>query len=355
MLAVGLEQVRADGFSPGALPGLQWWASADQSQLAQNPDGTGTVGNGDPVGFISDLSRNGNNAVMGNIVVSGGDSYRPLLQTNLVGGNPGILFNGSTAFSSLQSPLFHGASSLTMAFAIEADNYTASNQYIFGSNSAPLGFVGYGNPYAAVQLNNGQSISLTASQGMSFNSAVGSDTTFIMIARFQPNGESDLWENGRLVSSTISNAGPTAVPQTIQSPNVKILGNINYGPAGGGTTAPQSTATKFFFLEGLASTSALSNDQVSQLYNYLSQQWPGVQDTSTSPNLYWDQSQNSQRAAPTTVNAGHIQGVAIGDNRRVVFHTAMIEQYDRNWNLLNSNQSIGAGIVAPGSSIHSGD
>ena len=145
-LAVALEQVRADGFSPGALSGLQWWARADQSQLAQNPNGTGAVGDGDPVGFISDLSGNGNNAVMGNAVVSGGDSYRPLLQTNLVGGNPGILFNGSTAFSSLQSSLFHGASSLTMAFAIEADNYTASNQYIFGSNNAPLGFVGYGNP-----------------------------------------------------------------------------------------------------------------------------------------------------------------------------------------------------------------
>lgn len=354
-LAVGLEHVRADGFSPSALAGLQWWASADRSQLAQNPDGTGTVINGDPVGFISDLSGNANNAIMGNAVVSGGDSYRPLLQTNLVGGNPGILFNGSTAFSSLQSSLFQGASSLTVAFAVEADNYTASNQYIFGSNSAPLGFVGYGNPYAAVQLNNGQSISLSASPGMSFNSAVGSDTTFIMIARFQPNGESDLWENGQLVSSTIGNASPAAAPQYIQSPNVKILGNINYGSEGGGTTAPQSTATRFFFLEGLASTTALSNDQVSQLYKYLSQQWPGVQEVSTSPNLYWDQSQNPQRAAPTTVNAGHIQGVASGDNMRIVFHTAMIEEYDRNWNLLNSNQAIGAGIVPPGTSLHSGD
>jgi hypothetical protein len=45
----------ADDFHVGSLPALQWWASASGSQLAQNPDGTGTVGNGDPVGFISDF------------------------------------------------------------------------------------------------------------------------------------------------------------------------------------------------------------------------------------------------------------------------------------------------------------
>src|SRR6516165_2575313 len=149
-LALGFEQVRADGFNVGALPGLQWWASAADSQLAQNPDGTGTVGNGDPVGFISDLSGNAHNAVMGNAIVSGGDSYRPLLQTNLVGGKPGILFNGSTTYSSLQSSIFDGASALTVAFAVEADNSDIYHQYFFGSNTAPVGFPGYGHPYAGV-------------------------------------------------------------------------------------------------------------------------------------------------------------------------------------------------------------
>ncbi len=59
----------ADDFSIGSLAGLQWWASAQNSQLALNPDGSGAVANGDPVGFISDLSGNGYNAVMGNAVI----------------------------------------------------------------------------------------------------------------------------------------------------------------------------------------------------------------------------------------------------------------------------------------------
>jgi autotransporter-associated beta strand protein len=344
----------ADEFNVGLLPALQWWANIRGSQLAQNPDGSGTVGNGDPVGFISDLSGNGHNAVMGNAIVSGGDTYRPHLQTNVIGGNPGVLFDGSTTFSSLQSSLFDGAPSLMIAFAIEAANADVYNQYFFGSNTAPVGFVGYGNPYAGVQLANGQSIALPASGAIGLNYAEGSDTTLIMIARFQANGESDLWEDGRLVSSTF-NTSPSAVGRFIQSPSVKLLGNINYASPNSAAVAPQSTATKFYFLEGLATTSALSNDQVSQLYGYLSQQWPGIQDVSSSPNLYWDKSQNPQRATATTVNAGHIQGVAIGDNRRFVFHTAMIEEYDSNWQLITNNQSIAAGIYPPGTAVHAGD
>jgi autotransporter-associated beta strand protein len=344
----------ADDFNVGALPALQWWASAHSSQLGQNPDGSGTVGNGDPVGFISDLSGNGHNAVMGNAIVSGGDAYRPHLQTNVIGGNAGVLFDGSTTFSSLQSSLFDGASSLTLAFAIEAANGDIYNQYFFGSNSAAVGFVGYGNAYSGVQLANGQGISLPATRGIGISSAQGSDTTLIMIARFQANGESDLWENGQLVSSS-SNTSASAVGQFVQSPNAKLLGNINYGSPTGPPVAPQSTATKLYFLEGMATTSALSNDQVSQLYGYLSQQWPGVQDLEASPNLYWDKSQNPQRAVATTVNAGHIQGVAIGDNQRFVFHTAMIEEYDSNWRLITNNQSIAAGIYPSGASVHCGD
>ena len=30
----------ADGFNVGSLPALQWWASAQNSQLGQNPDGS---------------------------------------------------------------------------------------------------------------------------------------------------------------------------------------------------------------------------------------------------------------------------------------------------------------------------
>src|SRR5438105_7534675 len=107
---------------------------------------------------------------MGNAIVSGGDSYRPHLQTNLVGGNAGILFDGATTFSSLQNSLFNGASSVTMAFAIEAANSNPGNQYIFGSNSAPLGFANYGSAYAAVQLANGQTVSVPATRGIGLNS-----------------------------------------------------------------------------------------------------------------------------------------------------------------------------------------
>src|SRR5690242_9533701 len=91
---------RADDFNIGSLPGLQWWASAQDSQLAQNPDGTGVVANnGDPVGFISDLSGNGHNIVMGNSILSGGDSLRPALATDAVGLQSGIFYSSTTTSS----------------------------------------------------------------------------------------------------------------------------------------------------------------------------------------------------------------------------------------------------------------
>ena len=106
-LAIGLSQrALADPFNVGSLPGLQWWASAATSQLGQNPDGSGSVANGSPVGFISDLSGNSRNAIMGNSIVPNGDSFCPVLQTSLVGGEPGILFDGQNDFASLQSAFF---------------------------------------------------------------------------------------------------------------------------------------------------------------------------------------------------------------------------------------------------------
>jgi autotransporter-associated beta strand protein len=335
----------ADGFNVGSLPALQWWASAQNSQLGQNPDGSVAAANADPVGFISDLSGNGRNAVMGNAIVSGGDSFRPHLQTNLVGGAPGILFDGVSDFSSLQSAFSHNASALTVAFAIEGANSDPSNQYIFGTNTALLGFSTLGNPLAAAGLNNGQSITLRATQGFPLNDIAGPDTTMIVIARFQPNSESDLWENGVLVSSTQA-VSPNA-DSSIRSPNINLLGNVNFSSEAGGYAAPSSTGTKFYFLEGLATTSALSNSQISQVYNYLSRQWPGVQDVASSPNIHWQ--------TVTSTNSGHIEGVATGDGERFVFHTTMIAAYDSNWNLLTYNPTISNGVVAPGSGFHCGD
>src|SRR5437868_4732216 len=92
VLAQGLSYARAQDltFSVNGLPGLKWWASAQNSTLFANPDQTGSVGNGDPVGFISDLSGQGHDAVMGNSVVPGGNSMRPQLVTGAVRGGPAI-------------------------------------------------------------------------------------------------------------------------------------------------------------------------------------------------------------------------------------------------------------------------
>ncbi len=118
----------ADDFNVRSLPGLQWWASAADSQLAQNSDGTGAVASGDPVGFISDLSGHGHNAVMGNSVVASGDALRPHFQASLSSGSVGILFDG-TNYSSLQDSLVDGASGATLAFAIGMANSNPSNQF----------------------------------------------------------------------------------------------------------------------------------------------------------------------------------------------------------------------------------
>jgi autotransporter-associated beta strand protein len=345
-LVVGISQrVFADGFNVGALPGLQWWASAESSQLAANPDGSGTVGAGGPVGFISDLSGHGHDAVMGNSIVPGGDSYRPLLQTNLVGGAPGILFDGQNDFASLQSAFSNNASALTVAFAIEGANSSPSNQYFFGTNTALLGFSTFGAPVGVAGLNNGQSINLRATQGFGLNSTVGPDATMVIIARFQANGESDLFQNGVLIGSTPP-VSPTAV-SSIHSPNINILGNINYASAAGGCVAPNGTGSKFYFLEGLATTSALSDSQISQVYDYLSQQWPGVQEVASSPNIYGQ--------TVTNQASGHIQGIAVGDGERFAFHSNMIVAYDSQWHVLTYNPALSNGVVGPDSGFHSGD
>ncbi len=148
-----------------------------------------------------------------------------------------------------------------------------------------------------------------------------------------------------LVGSTPA-VGPTAVSESISSPNINILGNINYASTASQYVAPSTTGTKFYFLEGLATNTALSNNQVSQVYNYLSQQWTGVQEVAVSPNIYWQ--------TVTTTDEGHIQGIANGDGEHFVFHTGMIAAYDANWNLLTYNPSISSGIVSAGSSFHSG-
>ncbi len=176
----------------------------------------------------------------------------------------------------------------------------------------------------------------------------------VIIARFQPSGESDLWENGVLLGSSPSVSSSGRSP-TIRSPAIKLLGNINFASSSNGISVASSEANKNYFLEGMATSSALSDGQILGLNNYLSQKWPGVENVASSPNLYWDKSQNPQRAAATTVNAGHIQGVGAGDGHRFIFHTAMIEEYDSNWRLITNNQSISTGVYSGANGFHCGD
>ena len=320
--------------------------------VAQNPDGTGAVGNGNPVGFISDLSGNGRNAVMGNSIISGGDAFRPQFQSNLIGFQPGILFNGSTAFSSLQSAFFNGTSSATIAFAVEGDNFDDTKRNVIGGGNLVVGFGGLGAPYAAFLQSNNQSAVAYGTNVAGLAGSPGPQITEIVIARYQAGGELDLWADGVFAGSV-----PVAAlrPTSVAMPSIPVLGNTNYATNATDLITPTSTAGGFYFLEGMATNSALSNAQVSQLYNYLSEKWPGVQPIAQSPNLYWNSTINPQETPPTTVFAGHIEGVASGDNQRFIFHTSVIADYDMNWNLLNSNQSIGAGIYPAGTGVHSGD
>lgn len=340
---------RAQDFNVAALPGLQWWASAADSQLAQNPDGSGAVTSGSSVGYISDLSGNGRNAVMGNAIISAGDTFRPQYQSDVAGFEPGILFNGSTDFMSLQSAFFNGASSETIAIAVEADSFDDTKRNVLGGGNMSLGFTGLGLPDASFLQSNGQSAFLAGSTFATLNGSQGPEDTEILIARYQAGGDLELWANGVLAGSMpISAFGPTSTA----APSIPLLGNTNFATDSTGLVAPSSEAGGFYFLEGMATSTALSDSQISQLYTYLSAKYPGVQPTAESPNLYWNSSVNPQETPPTTSStAGHIQGVAAGGNDRFVFYTGVIAEFDSNWNLLNYNQSISPSSLA----VHCGD
>jgi autotransporter-associated beta strand protein len=353
LAALSCLSAQADDFSVSSLPGLQWWASAADSTLGQNPDASGTVSNGSPVGFISDLSGNGRNAVMGNAITSGSDAFRPTYQSNLVGFEPGILYNGSTAFSSLQRAFFNGTSAGTIAIAVEADSFDDSKRYLLGGGNASLGFGNLGVPSTSFLEGNNSSPTLYGSTVATLNGSQGAYDTEILIARYQAGGSLSLWANGVLAGTLpVSSIGPSST----LSPTIPLLGDSNYSISSTGLTAPTSTAGNFYFLEGMATNTALSNSQITQLYNYLSEKWTGIQPVALSPNLDWSSTINPQESAASTIpTAGHIEGVASGNNQRFIFHTAVIADYDTNWNLLTSNQAIGAGIYPSGSPVHSGD
>jgi hypothetical protein len=59
--------------------------------------------------------------------------------------------------------------------------------------------------------------------------------------------------------------------------------------------------------------------------------------------LYWNAAVNPDRAV-STIDAGHLQGVAVNGGNRYIFHTGVIEKYDAAWNLQTNNQNVFAGL-----------
>ncbi len=319
--------------------------SAHDSRLAQNPDGTGAVANnGDPVGFISDLSGNGHNAVMGNSILSGGDSLRPTLTTDPVGLPSGIFYSGLTT-SSIGGLNLNGSSSMTLALVLQGDNSDLSGRYLFGGSGVVIAASNTAVPFASAGFGDGSHFVFPSK-----NLFGGQDIDVFMV-RVQSNsagGRSDFWENGVSMGSTLWNTAGAPIRQTTPW----LLGNANFASAAG-AVSPSGGGSKLSFLEGLATNTALSDTQISQLYSTLSVKWPGVQQRALSPNLYWGaQPWNTANPAPT-FNAGHIEGIASGDGYRYKFDTALIEKYDTNWNLITANESINAGTPLP--KVHSGD
>jgi len=176
-----------------------------------------------------------------------------------------------------------------------------------------------------------------------------------MIARFQANGESDLWENGRLVSSTF-NTSSSAVGQFIRSPSVKLLGNINYAsPDSAGPSPHRARRRSFIFSRGWRRHRPCRTIKFRRSTAISRSNGPAYRMSSVRRIYIGTNRRILKGPRPRRVNAGHIQGVAIGDNHRFVFHTAMIEEYDSNWQLITNNQSIAAGIYPAGTGVHSGD
>ena len=352
--ALAANSARGDDFNVATLPGLQWWADSQDSTLAANPNGTGSVADGSPVGFLSDLSGNGNNGVMGNSLFFGGDYARPTLAANLIDGHPGLEFNGFN-FLSLQHSLFNGATAGTFILDMEGANYfPTNNSSLFGSTSLSLALDQFGPPIASARVNGGPTINLLPAGNYGpvwgVTSAEGPESNIVFSARFQPGGESDIWENNVLVASTTTGS----IGQTLNSPAVSLLGTQNFATAAAAISVPPTTPSQFNFLEGMATRCALSNSQLTQAYNYLTRRYSGTQNVAISPNLYWNAAQNSDRILPVPINAGHIEARGAGDGNIYIFHTSMIEKYDTNWNLITSNQAIATNIDPGATSFHSG-
>ncbi len=331
-------------FHVNDLPNLKWWASASDSQLGANSNGTGTVLPGGSVGYVSDLSGNGNNLFMGNGVVNGGDTFRPTYQANFYENTPGIGFNGVNNLLSLTAPLANGATEFTLALVLggpASPGGTANNWWgsFAGSGAATVST----NPYGYFATANGGTLSVYGSNRYTLSA---NDSELLMIVRMKQGGPVEFWQNGVLRGT---GTWPTGTNNSILSPQKQLLGGYitatNPSLITPANVSSMGAFAKGSFLEGVATNSYLSDSQLADLTQYLTRKWPAVQDSSNSPNVY----------DPV---GGHVQGVALSPTEKFVFHTSTITKYDSQWNSLNSykNPNVFAGLPTTyGKVAHMGD
>ena len=342
-------------FSIGEIADLQWWASAKDSALFQDSAGTLAAAPGGQVGFISDLSGNGHHAVMGSEIFAGGDARRPLLKPDVIHGAPGVLYDGVDDFSSLEAPILDDTDEFTLALVVQAADVSLATKRLWGaSNGVEVGQVrinGLGRPTVDFRTHTGGSVSASDNSGFTYG-GTSQGYTAVLIARFRAGQTGELWHNGILRASDFWPGGSS---DTLRSVQKTFLGNSNAAGNSSGYSPIAGDYAKFYFLEGLATKSYISDTQLGGLYEHLSEKWPGVQNLKGSRNLYWNSTVNPDRSAPA-VNAGHLQGVAAKAGERIIFHTGMIEKYDAGWNLQTNNQNVFANIPTDhGPVTHLGD
>jgi len=99
----------AGAFGPNSISGLQqWYDFSDSANVKQNSDGTGSVSNGDPIGFVDDIGAVGNNATQ----ATSGD--RPTWTDNAQNGLAVAVFDSTDSLAN--GSLATGLSSFTVAW-----------------------------------------------------------------------------------------------------------------------------------------------------------------------------------------------------------------------------------------------
>lgn len=160
------------GFSPASLSPVGWWEASTSSLFQSNAGTTAAVSNGDVIGFLSDLSGNGNH-----LKSLADDTTRPTLQG--VGVHPVIRFDGVNDLLSCGALNLYNGGSCSIFFAGKV-NAGAVNLVVCGEASTANG-----NPFyvihahavtastMATQIRNDASASILAGSSPVLASAFG--------------------------------------------------------------------------------------------------------------------------------------------------------------------------------------